>query len=261
MANNRPWALVTGASSGLGVEFARLLVTEGYNIILSARRRERLLQLCGELQQRGPCEVRVIPADLAYEGGSRQLCGAVDALQLPVELLINNAGFGVFGPFLQQSAQQIAEMIAVNVTSATQLARHFAEGMAQRGSGGILQVCSYAGVQPIPRYSVYSACKAYGIALTQGLRYEFRKQGVRASALAPGFMDTEFHEVAQHAKTRWMRMLTLDAKLVARAGLKGLAHNQLLITPGWAYTLNNFAARLLPRSWGAAISARVVKNS
>jgi len=243
----------------LGTEFARLLAAQGYDLILSARRRERLVQLRGKLQAVAPCDVQLVIADLADPDGAEKLCSAVDALDHPLDLLINNAGFGYYGPFLEQTPHEIDNMLTVNIRSATVLLRHYAAQMAARHSGGILQVSSYAGLQPTPRYSVYSAAKAYGIALIQSLRYEFRKQNVRASVLAPGFMNTEFHAVARHAKTRLMRWLTLDAAAVAAAGLAGVARNRLIITPGWMYKLNNLAASFLPRSVGSSISAAVVK--
>jgi short-subunit dehydrogenase len=262
----RPWALITGGSSGLGQEFARLLVSRGYNLVLTARRHDRLVQFREELladshsQNERAIDIRLITTDLATHDGAKNLAAEVDSLNVEIDLLINNAGFGIYGSFLEQNEQAIHDMIAVNALSSTMLLRHFAAKMAKRNRGQILQVSSYAGVQPIPRYSVYSASKAFGIALIQSLRYELRKLGVRASVLVPGFMDTEFHDVANHEKSKWMKMLTISARDVAKAGLKGLDKNQLMITPGWAYRVNNFVTRFLPRGIASAISATVVKS-
>ncbi|MDZ4818045.1 MAG: SDR family oxidoreductase [Planctomycetota bacterium] len=254
-----PVAFISGASSGLGREFAQLLAERGYSLILTARRLDRLDQLADTLRQKHQVHVITIAADLAVPADVERLIESLSATSR-IDLAINNAGFGYYGAFLGQRTEQLDEMIQVNLGSLTRLTRHFAEVMKQQGGGQILQVSSYAGLQPIPRYSVYSAAKAYVIALTQGLNYEFRKCNVRTSVLCPGFMATEFHDVAQHAKTRAMRMLTTDARRVAEQGLRGLKRGQLVITPGWWYRLNNFALRFMPRSVAAALAAGIVKS-
>ena len=209
-------ALITGASSGLGQDFAHLLAQRGINLVLTARRQDRLEALANQLPSAHRIEVAVVPADLSQPFGSQHLFDAVQAAGLQIDILINNAGFGYFSPFLDQSFEQIGDMIAVNVSAVTTLTRLFASAMKEQGGGRILQVSSYAALQPIPRYAVYSGAKAYVIAFTQALRHELRKSGVTLSVVAPGFMDTEFHDVAHHEKSRLMKLSTVSSQMVAR---------------------------------------------
>lgn len=253
-------ALVTGASSGLGVEFARVLAARGIDLVVSARRQDRLESLAIELRKTHGVEVAVLPADLATPDGARQLFDAVQIAGKQIDILINNAGFGYFGPFLQQSVDEVSEMIAVNISSLTTLTRLFADTMNRQGGGHILQVSSFAALQPIPRYSIYSAAKAYVITLTQALRYELRKTNVNISVVAPGFMATEFHDVAEHEKSKLMKLLTVPSDYVARKAINGMFRRKLLITPGPVYQINRALLRLTPRRMASAISAAVVKS-
>lgn len=253
-------ALVTGASSGLGREFAYALAEQGYNLVISARRRDRLMQLRTEIQDRYGRECQLVMADLATNEGVRNLISACDALPQPIDTLISNAGWGQYGNFLEQTPTQIEDLLSVNVVAATLLIRHFAGSMAARGAGRILHVASYAGLQPLPRYSVYSGSKSFGIVLMECLRYELRKTPLKLSVLAPGFMETEFHQVAAHKQTRWMRRMQLDPRKVALAALAGLDRGKTVITPGWGYKLNKLFLRLIPRSWNVALGAAVVKS-
>ncbi|MCC7085298.1 MAG: SDR family oxidoreductase [Pirellulales bacterium] len=253
-------ALVTGASSGLGVEFARVLADRGIDLVISARRKDRLEILAAELRQSRGVEVAIVPADLSTQEGPRQLFDAVQAAGLRIDILINNAGFGHFGPFLEQSHDEIDAMIAVNVRAVTILTRLFCETMKRQGSGHILQVSSFAALQPIPRYSVYSAAKEYVITLAQALRHELRKTEVNISVVAPGFMPTEFHDVAEHEKSKWMKLLTVPSDYVARKAIHGMFKRKLLITPGLVYQINRGLLRLTPRRIASALSAAVVKS-
>ena len=256
----RPVALVTGASSGMGREFARVLAERGYDLIVTARRGDRLLELKQELESAHGVSVASIPGDLNSADGATRLFRQVQSQGHRVDLLINNAGFGFFGSFLEQTAEEIDAMIQVNVIALTTLTRLFAEQMSQRGGGSILQISSYAGLQPIPRYTVYSGAKAYVVAFAQALRHEMKKHGVRVCVMAPGFSQTEFHDVAGHNKTSTMRFLSLSPRQFAESGVKGVLRNQFLITPGWKYRVNNFLLRFLPRTWASAISAGIVKH-
>ncbi len=253
-------ALVTGASSGLGREFALALAEQGYNLVISARRRERLMELRAEIQVRYNRDCQIVIADLSTPEGVQNLIAACDALPQPIETLISNAGWGQYGSFLEQTPAQIADQLAVNVTAATLLMRYFAERMQARGAGRILHVASYAGLQPLPRYSVYSGSKSYGIVLIECLRYEFRKSPLKISVLAPGFMDTEFHQIAEHRQTSWMKRLTLDPRRVVLSGLRGLERGTTVITPSFIYRLNRLFLRFIPRSWNVALGAAVVKS-
>jgi short-subunit dehydrogenase len=251
-------ALVTGASSGLGIEIARVLAERGYDLAISARRKERLEALADELRKAHNTSVIVLPADLSSLQGPQLLFDAVQAAGLRIDILINNAGFGHFGPFLNQTRDQINETIAVDVTALTILTRLFAETMKAQGGGYILQVSSFAALQPIPRYCVYSAAKAYVVALVQALRHELRKTNVSVSVVAPGFMTTEFHDVAKHEQTFLMKITTLPLRYTARKSVNGMFRRKLLITPGLFYQIVGFLLRFTPRRLASAISAMMV---
>ncbi|MCI0359439.1 MAG: SDR family oxidoreductase [Planctomycetaceae bacterium] len=263
----RDLALITGASSGIGVQIARQLAARGIDLILTARRRERLEALAAELTDRSEGQISrsemptvvVIDADLAASDGPDRLLAELAARNLAPTVLINNAGFGYFDLFLEQSRDEIEAMIAVNLRAATILARELGAQMASRRRGYILSVASFAAIAPIPRYAVYSGAKAYLIAWTQALAHELRKSGVSVSVICPGFTRTEFHDVARHKKTRLMQLIELTPEQVARAAIRGMERGQLVIVPGWWYKLNAALTRLLPRSWASAMSAKAVK--
>ncbi|HZZ29177.1 MAG TPA: SDR family oxidoreductase [Pirellulales bacterium] len=251
-------ALVTGASSGFGAEIARVLAERGVHLVLAARRRDRLRALADELQQKHDVPVAVFAADLSMANGPQQLFDEVQAAGLQIDILVNNAGVGHFGPFLDQSVQQIEEMIAVDVTAAIVLTRLYAQVMVRQGGGRILQVSSFAALQPIPRYSIYSGAKAFLVAMAQGLQHELRKTGVSISVVAPGFMSTEFHDVAHHERTLLMKITTLPLHYAARKAVNGMFRGKLLITPGLFYQINGLVVRFLPRRLASAISAMSV---
>ncbi|MFV2070792.1 MAG: SDR family NAD(P)-dependent oxidoreductase, partial [Pirellulales bacterium] len=253
-------SLVTGASSGIGAEFARLLAEQGSDLILTARRRDRLEALATELSDRHAIDVTVVENDLDTPDGPRRLFDEVMQRRRPVTTLVNNAGFGIYGCVVQQDPVAIESMVRVNVTALTALTRLFAAEMEVAGRGEILNVASFAAVQPIPRYAVYSGAKAYVVAFSQALQHELRRSGVTVSVLLPGFTATEFHRVAGHRKTRLMRLTTLDARHVARAGLAGVAKGKIVIIPGLWYKACAVGGRFLPRRLAAALAAATVKG-
>lgn len=253
-------ALVTGASSGIGAEFARRLAAEQAHLILTARRRDRLEALAAELTEKHAIQVAVIEADLSAADGPHQLLDRLATAGHEPSILINNAGFGVYGPFLDQSAEDIDAMLQVDIRALTQLSRRLAEPMVRRGRGAILNVASFAALAPIPRYAVYSAAKAYVVAFSQALRHELAPQGVSVSVICPGFTNTEFFDVSGHAKTPLMRATELTAAQVAAAGISGLKRGTFLIVPGWWYKLNTFTSAFAPRTVLTAISGALVKQ-
>ncbi len=180
-------ALVTGASSGIGEEFARQLAARGNNLILVARRRDRLEKLAGEL----PTEAEVVECDLANDAAS--LPGKVSA---DVDLLINNAGFGLRGRFWDSDPERLAEMVRVNCEAVVILTRAFLPAMIERGRGGVITVASSAGMQPIPYEGTYAASKAFALNLTDALHMELKGTGVKALAVNPGPVPTEWQAVA-----------------------------------------------------------------
>ncbi len=259
MPHGRDLALITGASSGIGAEIARQLAAQKCNLVLTARRRDRLESLAAELTSKHSIQASVIEADLNTPNGADQLIAELNTKNLSITHLINNAGFGYYGQFLNQTPADIDAMLEVDIRAVTILCQKLGQQMADRGGGKILNVASFAALAPIPRYAVYSGAKAYVIAFSQALRHELKNKNVSISVLCPGFTKTEFHEVSRHKKSSLMRSTELSVEQVARAGLRGLARGQFLIIPGWWYKLSHLTATLLPRSLMSSLSAASVK--
>jgi short-subunit dehydrogenase len=189
-------ALVTGASSGIGEQFARQLASRGYDLVLVARRTDRLESLAAEL----PTQAHPVPCDLANDAAA--LSERVAALGVDVDLLVNNAGFGTSGPFLDNDANREAEEVRVNCEAIVTLTHAFLPGMVERGRGGIINVASTAGLQPLPYESVYAATKAFAVSFTDALHTELRGSGVRVLAVNPGPVPTEWQQTAGYAPDR-----------------------------------------------------------
>ena len=189
-------ALVTGASSGIGEQFARQLAGRGHDLVLVARRADRLERLAAEL----PTEAHVVACDLATDAAS--LAGRVQELGADVDLLVNNAGFGTSGPFLEHDPERDAEQVRLNCEAVVTLSHAFLPGMVDRHRGGVINVASSAGFQPIPYESVYAATKAFVISFTDALHTELRGSGVRAMSVNPGPVPTEWQQVAGYREER-----------------------------------------------------------
>lgn len=260
MRTVRKVGLVTGASSGLGLEFSRLLAERGFDLVITARRRDRLERLRQELILRYGVNVRAIQNDLDDPQGAKHLYDQVHEHNSSVSLLVNNAGFGSYGSIVNQDLKTIQATIQVNVTALVTLSRLFAADMEARGHGYILNVSSFAALQPIPAYAVYSGAKAFVVAFSLALRHELHRHGVMVSVLVPGFTNTEFHAVAGHRKTKMMRLTSLDASHVARAGLAGLFRGKTVIVPGFWYKVNSLFIRLLPSRVACLMSANMVTS-
>lgn len=237
-----PATLVTGASSGLGVEFARQCRARGDTLVLVARRRDRLDALAAELG-----ESHVIAMDLGEPGASNRLMKQIGALGLAVETLINNAGFGLAGRFADQPGERQSGMIDLNVRALTEICRLALPLMLERHRGFILNVASTAAFQAGPNAAVYYASKAYVLSLTEALHQEAKGTGVHVTALCPGPIATEFFEVAGSAGGR-LAKLGADPSGIARAGLDGLTRNRAIVIPGLMNKLTAQSNRLLPRA-------------
>jgi len=238
----RPATLVTGASAGLGAEFARQCRARGGELVLVARRRERLEALAAELGG-----AHAVAADLAAPGAAARLLDQVAGLGLHVETLVNNAGFGASGRFSAAPAQRLLEMIDLNVRALTELCRLALPAMLERRRGFILNVASTAAFQAGPNSAVYYAGKAYVLSLTEALHQEVKGEGVHVTALCPGPTATEFFEVAGNAGSRLAKAAT-DPRAVVRAGLEGLARNRAIVVPGLMNKVTAQSNRLLPRA-------------
>lgn len=246
-------ALVTGASSGLGVDFARQLAVRGYNLILTARRAARLEQLKAELESaHAGITIDVMPADLTQAGACQALFEKTAAR--PVDVLIVNAGFGAFGKFLATGRERHRDLIDLNIKALTDLAHLFGADMAKRKAGHILLVGSLAGFQPMPLFATYAASKAYVLSFAEALRIELRPRGVAVAVLSPGYTDTEFMEVAGQSRTGFSKSVVMDSGEVVKAGLEALFARRDGVVPGLANKLVAHGNRLLPRRISAELA-------
>jgi short-subunit dehydrogenase len=220
-------ALVTGASSGIGAEFAKQLSADGYEVILVARRAERMQELAAQL--RGPAHV--VACDLANEPVS--LAGKVSELGLEVDVLVNNAGFGTHGRFVEIDAVREAEVVRVNCEALVTLTHAFLPGMLERRRGGVINVASTAGMQPLPYEAVYAATKAFARSFSDALAAELRGSGVRVLCVNPGPVSTEFQQVADFPAD-WLPPVPgrIPAEQVARESLAAFERGQRSIIPG-----------------------------
>ena len=251
---SRPIALVTGASSGIGIHFARELARLRWDVVLTARRAERLRAVQQHLHAEFGIRADVVAGDLGSTAGARQLFDDVQALGRPVKVLINNAGLGRFKRMLDHSIEELEAQVQVNVVSLTVLARLFGAEMARRREGYILNHSSFSAIQPVPSYAVYSGTKAYVLAFSQALRQDLRPDGVRVSALCSGFFLSEFHEKAGQVPTPLVRALLVDPRRVARAGIQGTLAGKAVIIPDWRYKLLNLCMRGLPRTIASSLA-------
>jgi short-subunit dehydrogenase len=241
-----PVALITGASAGLGEEFARQLAGTGLRLVLVARRKERIEALAAELGPKAG-DARAVALDLSEAGACAALIADLAAAGEQVELLVNNAGFGLAGRFAGLDAVQQRQMIDLNCGLLTELARAVVPGMVERRSGGILNVASTAAFQPGPGMAVYFATKAFVLLFSEALHEELRPSGVRVTALCPGPTKTEFGKVAGFGGNGIFDRLSADAPSVVRLGLKALKRNRAVAIPGLVNKVSAQGHRLFPR--------------
>lgn len=260
METKRPRALVTGASAGIGAVFARKLSQQGYDLILVARRRNRLDVLAREL---GGAEV--LAADLTLDADSKRVEDWI-AGEPRLELLVNNAGFGVEGPFFDRALESQDQMHRLHVLATLRLTHAALRVMVPRRKGAIINVSSVAGFGQTPGSVSYCATKTWMNSFTEGLDLELRAAGspVKVQALCPGFTYSEFHDVAGVDRNRIPRRLWMSAEDVVDASLAGLAQGKLFVVPGKIYKVLVFVERVIPR-WlhraGALRYARAVKRN
>jgi hypothetical protein len=247
-----PVTLITGASAGLGAEFARQCRARGDTVVLVARREDRLLALEKELG----AGVRHYVADLTKSDQVSELFVWLRASGLEPDTLINNAGFGLAGTFGQAPRDRLLEMIDLNVRSLTELCRLVLPRLVEKGRGGILNVASTAAFQAGPFMAVYYASKAYVLSFTEALHQEMKGTGVHVTALCPGPTATEFFDVAGAANGRLAKIAT-DPVAVVGAGLAGLGRNKAIVIPGAANRIGAQLNRILPRAAMRRIIARL----
>jgi len=247
------WALVTGASAGIGVALATQLAAGGAHLVLTARRRERLEELSLKLSTAHGIQVEVFAADLAQLDAPEKLYGFVRQKGIALDLLINNAGFGQYGELTQVETQWLLDMVQVNCTAVVHLTRLFLPDMIARRRGDVLIVASTAAFQAVPFISTYAATKAFDLSFAEGLAEEMKPHGIRVCALCPGSTESEFHAVAGQGQFTSKHPET--AEKVARTGLEALAAGKSYVISGLGNYLGAHSQRVVPRRTVTRIAA------
>jgi len=247
-------ALVTGASAGLGVEFARQLSKRGHRLVLAARRKDRLEELAKELGR-----ARAVAIDLSKANAAAKLLADLEANGEVVDLLVNNAGFGLIGRFAELDAKRLRQMIDLNVGALTDLCRAVAPQMIARKSGSILNVASTAAFQPMPGAANYAATKAYVLSLSEALHSELKDEGVTVTALCPGPVRTEFADVAgiRDSEERTPDMLWMSAEEVAADAVRGLEGGKRVVVPGLLNRAGAISGQHAPRALALPLVKRI----
>lgn len=242
------WALVTGASSGLGVDFAKQLAAIGCHLLLVARREDRLRTVAADIMAQYGVQVEIITLDLSLPEAPQQLYDQLQTAGKQVDVLINNAGYGLYGEFDQLDWQRQQNMLQLDIMTLTHLTKLFIKDMIARNSGYILQVASIGGYQPSPLYATYSAAKSFVLSFSEAVNYELRNTGVKLTVVSPGVTKTEFLVVSGQQPTLYQRLSMMQSTDVVRIALNALWHGQPSVIPGFMNALTIFlSTRLMPR--------------
>jgi short-subunit dehydrogenase len=255
---NKSWVLITGASSGFGEEFARQYAEQGHSLVLVARRLDRLQKIANELRQQFGIEVVVEQVDLSDVAAIVQLHQRLRERDIAIDILINNAGHGLQGPFIESELNAALAMVQLDIASLTAVTHVFAQDMRTRGHGKILLVASLLAYQGVQNFAVYSAAKAYVLRLGEALHRELKRDGITVTALCPGMSDTGFAAAAQQKITPTLKLLMMQPALVVRAGIRALDAGRISVVPGLP---NKFSAIFMwatPRWLHQAIFSRVM---
>jgi short-subunit dehydrogenase len=253
------FAVVTGASRGIGAAYARTLAAQGWDLLLVARDRPRLEQLSSELAGRHSIRADVEVADLGLVDAAHRLYVASRERRSVVDLLINNAGFGLHGDFVDMPMPRIQEMLRLHMNTVVESMRLFLPAMVERRSGGIINVASVAGFFAVPYLAEYAATKAFLINFSEGVAEEVRPFGIRIQACCPGRTRTDFHATAQYQSKNLLG--TITAEEVARRSLARLERGPVIVSFGWRERAVMGFSRLVPRSWLTRAGARWMKGS
>ncbi|MEZ5440999.1 MAG: SDR family oxidoreductase [Lysobacterales bacterium] len=257
MASSARTALITGASAGLGACFARQLAQRGWRLVLTARRLDRLQALAAELTPQ--TQVACLALDLAEPGSPARLIELIDQHGWQIDMLVNNAGFGLPGDFLSHDWDTHESFLRLMLVHPTELAHRLLGGMCERGFGRIINVSSVAGLVPgTAGHTLYAASKSYLVKLSQSLALEHRHQGVYVSALCPGFTYTEFHDVngTRPMASKMPRFMWMDADPVVAAGIEAVERGQIVCVPGWWNRFIYALVSWLPDSWALGLVDR-----
>ena len=253
------WVLVTGASSGFGVDYAHICAKAGAKLILTARRTDRLVSLKQELEAQYQAKVIIISCDLAAPGAIDQMMTEIEDQSIIIDALINNAGFGLYGDFLNTEWLTMKQMLDVDIAALTELTLKYSKEMAKRGQGYILLVASIGAYQATPTYAAYSAAKAYVLSLGEALNVEMKPKGVHVSVLSPGVTATEFLKVSGQKATLYQRLVMMQSRPVAMTGLRAMLKNKASVVPGFINKISVVSLRLLPRPCQAALAGTLMR--
>jgi short-subunit dehydrogenase len=252
-------ALITGASSGIGYELSKLFAADGTNLVLVARSEQRLNEIASDLAQTYGVRVTVLAKDLSDPASPGEIFAALQAQSIGVDVLVNNAGFGTYGPFAKIDWAEELRMLQVNVVSLTHLTKLFLPGMIERRSGHILNVGSTGSFAPGPLMAAYCATKAYVLSLSEAISEEVRGTGVSVTALCPGVTRTGFQARAKVEHLQLTSGSMMSARQVAEAGYKALMRGQAIVVPGFSNQLLAFAVRITPRSLARRVAHRMMQ--
>ena len=253
-------ALVTGASSGLGVDFSRELAQRGCRLVLVARREELLKKLQAELQGAYGVTAIVMTVDLGDPAAPQMLYDTLKAQNVAVDILVNNAGFGLYGMELEIPWDKTRQMLMLDIVALTHLTKLFARDMVKRGFGHMLQVASIGAYQPSPTYAAYSAAKSYVRSFSQALNFELRNTGVSSTVISPGITATEFLQVSRQKKTWYQEMMMMTSAQVAGIGIRAMLKRRYSVVPGFLNWLTALFTMVTPDPVNAAATYRVMKN-
>ncbi|MDR3610842.1 MAG: SDR family oxidoreductase [Ignavibacteriaceae bacterium] len=241
-------ALITGASGGIGYEIAMLFARNGYNLVLIARSEDKLGKISAELEEKYIITCNVIAADLSIPSAPAEIFKITEEEGLKIDVLVNNAGFATYGPFIESKLNSELEMLQVNIAAVTQLSYLYGKSMAKNGGGKILNVASTAAFQPGPLMAVYYASKAYVLHFSEAISNELNASNVTVSVLCPGPTKTDFQDRAKMQKSRLFKLSkVMDASSVALCGYKGLMQGKTIIIPGIQNKILARSIRLFPR--------------
>jgi short-subunit dehydrogenase len=253
---DRKTALITGASFGIGLEFARIFAREGYNLVLVARSADKLRQLASELEKSHGTRSLILAVDLTEPGSPAYVLDQTTRADIQVDVLVNNAGFGLYGFFAENDLEECLRLIQLNVTTLTHLTRLYLPVMIERKRGRILNVASTAAFQPGPLMAVYFATKAYVLHFSEALANELNGTGVTVTCLCPGPTATEFSKRANATGMRLLKFGSMDAHTVAEDGYRALMAGKPVVISGFRNWLVAQSVRLSPRGLVTAIARK-----
>lgn len=253
-------ALVTGASSGLGVDFAKNLASRGTNLILVARREELLKSVQQEITTQYGVEVDIITLDLSTQDAPQQLYDQIKEAGKQVDVLVNNAGFGLYGEFINIDWERERNMLELDILTLVHMTKLFTKDMVAHNFGFVLQVASIGAYQPSPLYASYSAAKSFVLNFGEALNYELRNTNVKVSVISPGITATEFLKVSGQRPTLYQRMAMMQSPEVVQIAVEAMLKGKPSTVPGLMNAITAWSNRLMPRRMSAAISHRLMQS-